>query len=226
MDATALNRQVEGLAASHQRLLSVLDPIDGEGLTDEMVRRPSRLPDWTVGHVLTHLARNADSYTRLTMAAESGESVDQYPGGATGRNADIEAGAVRTARDQIADLRRSVYELEGAWAVARDAWFGRGRLMSGHEVPISELPLRRWREVEVHTGDLGLRELGLDGPESWSTDYVRHDLAVMTMQWKSRGSMGLTDLPTAVVARPAHERLAWLLGRFDVDGVAPAGMMG
>lgn len=226
MDATALNRQVEGLAASHQRLLSVLDPIDGEGLTDEMVRRPSRLPDWTVGHVLTHLARNADSYTRLTMAAESGESVDQYPGGATGRNADIDAGAVRAARDQIADLRRSVYELEGAWAVARDAWFGRGRLMSGHEVPISELPLRRWREVEVHTGDLGLRELGLDGPESWSTDYVRHDLAVMTMQWKSRGSMGLTDLPTAVVARPAHERLAWLLGRFDVDGVAPAGMMG
>lgn len=226
MDATALNRQVEGLAASHQRLLSVLDPIDGEGLTDEMVRRPSRLPDWTVGHVLTHLARNADSYTRLTMAAENGESVDQYPGGATGRNADIEAGAVRTARDQIADLRRSVYELEGAWAVARDAWFGRGRLMSGHEVPISELPLRRWREVEVHTGDLGLRELGLDGPESWSTDYVRHDLAVMTMQWKARGSMGLTDLPTAVVARPAHERLAWLLGRFDVDGVAPAGMMG
>ena len=226
MDATALNRQVEGLAASHQRLLSVLDPIDGEGLTDEMVRRPSRLPDWTVGHVLTHLARNADSYTRLTMAAENGESVDQYPGGATGRNADIDAGAVRAARDQIADLRRSVYELEGAWAVARDAWFGRGRLMSGHEVPISELPLRRWREVEVHTGDLGLRELGLDGPESWSTDYVRHDLAVMTMQWKSRGSMGLTDLPTAVVARPAHERLAWLLGRFDVDGVAPAGMMG
>ena len=226
MDATALNRQVEGLAASHQRLLSVLDPIDGEGLTDEMVRRPSRLPDWTVGHVLTHLARNADSYTRLTMAAESGESVDQYPGGATGRNADIDAGAVRAARDQIADLRRSVYELEGAWAVARDAWFGRGRLMSGHEVPISELPLRRWREVEVHAGDLGLRELGLDGPESWSTDYVRHDLAVMTMQWKSRGSMGLTDLPTAVVARPAHERLAWLLGRFDVDGVAPAGMMG
>ena len=226
MDATALNRQVEGLAASHQRLLSVLDPIDGEGLTDEMVRRPSRLPDWTVGHVLTHLARNADSYTRLTMAAESGESVDQYPGGATGRNADIEAGAVRTARDQIADLRRSVYELEGAWAVARDAWFGRGRLMSGHEVPISELPLRRWREVEVHTGDLGLRELGLDGPELWSTDYVRHDLAVMTMQWKSRGSMGMTDLPAPVLRLEPPRRLAWLLGRLDVDGVAPAGMMG
>lgn len=225
MDPTAVNRHVEGLAASHQRLLSVLDPIDGEGLTDEMVRRPSRLPDWTVGHVLTHLARNADSYARLTIAAENGESVDQYPGGASGRNADIEAGAVRIARDQIADLRRSVYELEGAWAVAREAWFGRGRLMSGEEVPIADLPLRRWREVEVHTGDLGLRELGLDGPDSWSREYVRHDLAVMSMQWKSRGSMGMNDLPAAVATRAPHERLGWLLGRVDIDGVPPAGLM-
>ncbi|MFM8562574.1 MAG: maleylpyruvate isomerase N-terminal domain-containing protein [Acidimicrobiia bacterium] len=225
MDATALNRHVEGLAASHQRLLSTLDPVEGPGLTDEMVRRPSRLPDWTVGHVLTHLARNADSLTRLTMAAENGESVDQYPGGATGRNADIEAGAVRNARDQVADLRRSVYELEGAWAIAREAWFGCGRLLSGHEVPISELPLRRWREVEVHAGDLGLRELGFDGPESWSTDYVRHDLALMSMQWKARGSMGLNDLPAAVATRAPHERLAWLLGRVDIDGVPPAGLM-
>jgi maleylpyruvate isomerase len=71
MDATALNRQVEGLAASHQRLLSTLDPMDGEGLTDEMVNRPSRLPDWTVGHVLAHLARNADSMTAMTVPVDS-----------------------------------------------------------------------------------------------------------------------------------------------------------
>jgi hypothetical protein len=99
-------------------------------------------------------------------------------------------------------------------------------LMMGVEVPIAELPMRRWREVEVHLGDLGLRELGLDGPDSWSRDYVRHDLVNMTMQWKARGSMGLTDLPGAVVGRPPHERLAWLLGRLSVDGVAPAGLMG
>jgi len=226
MDATALNRHVEGLANSHQRLLSALDPVEGVGLTDDMARRPSRLAGWTVGHVLSHLARNADSYVRLTLAAEGGESVDQYPGGAVGRDADIEEGSNRGARELVADLRRSIYELEGAWATVRDAWFGHGRLMSGARVPVSELPLRRWREVEVHAGDLGLAELGLDGPASWSTDYVRHDLVTMTMQWKARGSMGLTDLPTAVVVRPAHERLAWLLGRMHVDGVAPAGLMG
>ncbi len=226
MDATALNRYVEGLAASHQRLLATLDPIEGDGLTDEMVRRPSRLPDWTVGHVLTHLARNADSMTAMTRAAERGDVIDQYPGGIARRNADIEVGAGRPARDILSDLRRSIYELEGTWAAAREAWFGGGRLVTGSEVPISDLPLRRWREVEVHTADLGLRELGFDGPESWSADYVRHDLAIMSMQWKARGSMGLTDLPVQVLRLDPARRLGWLLGRLDVDGVAPARMMG
>ncbi|MBM3827488.1 MAG: maleylpyruvate isomerase N-terminal domain-containing protein [Actinobacteria bacterium] len=230
MDALTLNRQVEGLAASHQRLLSTLDPIEGQGLTDEMVRRPSRLPNWTVGHVLTHLARHADSFTRLTMAAENAapgsfDPVDQYPGGVEIRNADIEAGATRGARDQMVDLRRSIYELEGAWVVARRAWFGRGRLLAGFEVPISELPLRRWREVEVHIGDLGLDELGCDGPDSWSAEYVRHDLTVMAMQWRARGPMGMTELPTLVLRLDPAYRLAWLLGRFDVEGVASAGMI-
>ena len=226
MDATALNRQVEGLAASHQRLLSTLDPMDREGLTDEMVSRPSRLPDWTVGHVLAHLARNADSMTAMTVAAESGVVGDQYPGGFARREADIVTGSTRSAREQILDLRRSIYELEGAWAAAREAWFGRGRVVTGAEVPIADLPLRRWREVEVHIGDLGLPELGCDGPDSWSAEYVRHDLAMLSMQWKSRGSMGMTDLPAAVLRLDPARRLAWLLGRLDVDGVAPAGMMG
>ena len=31
-------------------------------LDDRDVRRASSLPGWTVGHVLTHLARNADSH--------------------------------------------------------------------------------------------------------------------------------------------------------------------
>lgn len=32
------------------------------GLDDGAMRAPSRLPGWTVGHVLTHLARNADAH--------------------------------------------------------------------------------------------------------------------------------------------------------------------
>jgi maleylpyruvate isomerase len=36
-----------------------------EGLSDTAAREPSLLPGWTCGHVLSHLARNAEGGTRL-----------------------------------------------------------------------------------------------------------------------------------------------------------------
>ena len=47
--------------------------VDGIGrLTDADTRGPSLLPGWTRGHVLTHLARNADGGTRLLGWARTG----------------------------------------------------------------------------------------------------------------------------------------------------------
>lgn len=220
-DATTINRQVEGLAASHQLLLERLG-----GLSDDMVSRPSLLSDWTVGHVLAHIAQQGDSFTRLFLAAESGDVVDQYEGGFAARVDAINQAALRTADEHVADVRRSIYELEGAIASAREGWFGSARMVSGIVVRVTDLPLRRWREVEVHKGDLGLAELDCVGPDSWSLDYVRHDLSVMTMQWKSRGSMGLTDLPQKIRTQSPTVRLGWLMGRVTIDGLAPAGLMG
>jgi maleylpyruvate isomerase len=219
-DPVLLNRRVEGLATSHQRLLDRLDR-----LTDEMVTRPSRLPDWTVGHVLAHLEQQARSVTRLVERAERGEVADQYPGGIAARATAIETLSARSATDHTRAIRDSVYELEGAFARAREGWYGFGRLVSGVEVPITDLPLRRRREVEVHLGDLGIVEWGTVGADSWADDYVRDDMSVLTMQWKARGPMGLTDLPSAVVTRSPRDRLAWLLGRIEIEGVAPAGLI-
>ena len=78
-----------------------------EGLGDGDVRRPSRLPGWTVGHVLAHVARNADSHRRRTEGAAVNEVVDQYPGGYAGRASEIEAGAGRPASELIVDVRFS-----------------------------------------------------------------------------------------------------------------------
>lgn len=220
-DATTINRQVEGLAASHQLLLERLG-----NLTDDMVARPSLLPEWTVGHVLAHIAHQGDSISRLFRAAELGEMVDQYEGGFAARVAAIERDASLSADEHVAGVRRSIYALEGAIASAREGWYGSARMVSGIEVPVTDLPLRRWREVEVHMGDLGLAELQCVGPDSWSLDYVRHDLSVMTMQWKSRGSMGLTDLPSQIRTQSPTVRLGWLMGRVTIDGLAPAGLMG
>jgi hypothetical protein len=50
---------------------------------------------------------------------------------------------------------------------------------------------------------------------------VREELQVQEMRLLSRSSMGLTRLPDPVRVLPPHERLAWMLGRHEVDGVAP-----
>jgi Mycothiol maleylpyruvate isomerase N-terminal domain len=52
---------------AHRRLLATAIHVD-----DEIARRPSRLPGWTVGHVVTHLARNADGHVRRLEGALRG----------------------------------------------------------------------------------------------------------------------------------------------------------
>lgn len=53
--------------AAHARLLSTL-----ARLTDDDARGPSLLPAWSVGHLVTHLARHADSHVRMLEAAARG----------------------------------------------------------------------------------------------------------------------------------------------------------
>src|SRR5581483_10528514 len=84
---------------SHRRLRHTLGRLD-----DGDEARASRLPDWTVGHVLTHLARNAESHIRILDGALTGEHLEQYPGGVDQRAADISAGAGRPAMQLVDDV--------------------------------------------------------------------------------------------------------------------------
>ena len=209
-----LRRDVEGCTAAHALLVADLD-----GLTDEQARGPSLLPDWTIGHVLTHLARNADSFVGMIDGASRGEPVPQYPSWQA-RVDDIEAGAVRGADELVADVRDSVARLEQRWRDADErTWSGHGLTLSG-QTPIVELPSRRWREVEVHHADLGL---GFTF-EDWNETFVRQELIRMQMLWASRRPMGMTTLPPAALDVPPRRRLAWLMGRTAIDGLEPAGI--
>jgi maleylpyruvate isomerase len=150
---------IAGMLAAHRRLEAAL-----EGLDDATARRPSLLPDWTVGHVLTHVARNADSVTVRIEGALAGEVRDQYPGGAAGRKADIEAGAGRSAAELVDDVREANARLEAAIAgLPDDAWGRLSRNLGGEEQAVALLPFARWREVEVHHVDLGLGY----SPDQW-----------------------------------------------------------
>lgn len=216
----ALDAQVAGCAAAHQRLLATLDAALSDGtLDDAACRAPSALPGWSRGHVLAHLARNAESHTRMFDAAGRGEASEQYPGGAAARSAAIDAGAARAAAVLAADVRATVWALEGAWAAATaTTWSGHGVKShdGGARVAIVDLVAMRWRETEVHLADLDL------GPtwHDWSDDYVRMDVALMTARWASRRPMGMAELPAAALRLPPRERLAWLLGRHEVAGLA------
>jgi maleylpyruvate isomerase len=144
--------EIDATAVAHERLHSTL-----AGLTDDIARRPSRLPDWTIGHVVTHLARNADSVVRRLRAAADGELVTQYDGGWEARASAIETGAARPASELLADLRAADDAVDGLFAELPDAvWDGSVLNGSAEEVPAAHLAFARWREVETHHVDLGL----------------------------------------------------------------------
>ena len=185
---------VAGCRAAHRRLFATTRAID-----EATARQPSRLPGWTVAHVLTHLARNADSHVRILLAAERGEVVEQYAGGVEQRAADIEAGAGRPRDALVTDVGQAALDLETVWAeITADGWAGHG-LSRGRTRPARELPFLRWREVELHHVDLGL---GYE-PTDWPEDYVARELRLAVDRLPDR------------VADPADRRrlLAWLVGR-------------
>ncbi len=167
-----------------------------QNLTDDAARRPSLLPGWTVGHVLTHVARNADSVVRRLEGAAAGQVVDQYAGGAAGREHDIEEGAGRPAAELVADVAATSEALDAALATfPPGAWERVTRSVGGQEVPARAVVFSRWREVEVHHVDLGMGYLPSDWP-----DYL-------VELWLPRAEEQF--LPTA----DERELLAWLVGR-------------
>jgi maleylpyruvate isomerase len=189
------------------------------GLTDADARRPSHLPGWTVGHVLTHIARNADSHLRALLGAREGVVIDRYPGGEAQRDAEIDEGAPRPAAELVADVEATAASLAESWhALPAPAWAAVGSCV-GQPEPLETLPFKRWREVEVHHADLGLA-FGID---DWSDGFVGRELRTATMAWRARMPMGQTDLPAAALALPPKRRAAWLLGRIDVPGLPEPG---
>lgn len=216
-------------------------------LTDADVLSPSRLPGWTIGHVLVHIARNADGIRRMAEGAARGEVLDQYEGGVASRAADIDAGAARPIAAHVDDLRVSAAALRDAWdAMSPDAWANRTRPLGG-ESTAADGPVARLFEVEVHHVDLGRAYAPVDWPDS--TVDVALDRVIDRLRrhagtigppttWRLVQSDGGVDLtirrtlagttiavgplpldrqPTATVAASGYALLAWLLGRGDGD---------
>jgi maleylpyruvate isomerase len=208
---SAIDRShIAGAGAAHARLLETVGALD-----DATVHRPSLLPGWTVGHVLSHIARNAESHCLMLDALRAGRPAVQYPGGAEQRAADIEAGSDRSAAALVTDVRETTEAVDEAFASLPDALWDEPVSTGAGPAKAWDLPFRRWRETEVHHADLGLAFTF----EDWSSGYVREDLRRREMSWRASSGPFGAGLPEAALRLPPNRRLAWLLGRLDVPGL-------
>jgi maleylpyruvate isomerase len=180
--------------AGHLRLVATV-----ERVTDEQARTASQLPGWTIAHVLTHLARNADGHSRRLEGALRGEDVPRYPGGPAQRRKEIDEGAWRPTPEIVADLCASQSRLELVWDHSVAAGWPNAGMLGDDHWPTTASPVRRMREVEIHHVDLGL---GYE-PSNWPDEYVRWELPKLVATVPSR------------VQRPDDARalLLWLSGR-------------
>jgi maleylpyruvate isomerase len=195
-----------------------------EGFTDADVRAPSLLPGWSRGHVLTHIARNADGGSNLLFWARTGIETPEYPSMAA-RAEQIEAGADRSAKALFADVRDSAARFSEAYALMTDdAWQRTVRWTGGAEHPAARAADSRLTEVLVHHADLATGYT----PAQWPSDFVQDFLGRAAAAFHARDNApalrlhatdsgvrheigAADDAPT--VEGPQAALLAWLMGR-------------
>ncbi|GAA3340953.1 maleylpyruvate isomerase family mycothiol-dependent enzyme [Amorphoplanes nipponensis] len=192
-----------------------------EGLDDGAVLEPSALPGWTVGHVLTHVARNADAYTNLLTWARTGVETPAYAS-PTARAEGIEAGAGRPLTEQIADLREAHERFaDAAAAMPAEAWTF---YLAPTGASAAAVPWARLREVEVHHVDLGRGYTPEDWPDAFALRLLREIVGTVTdetfhLVLRPQGvehTLAVGDPAGAPeVSGPTRSIAAWLAGRGD-----------
>ncbi|MGQ4618427.1 maleylpyruvate isomerase family mycothiol-dependent enzyme [Nocardia sp. R7R-8] len=223
--------RLDTVAEATARLLDTI-----RGLDEHAVSEPSLLPDWTRGHVLSHLARNADSLMNLLLWAHTGVEIPQYAHPLL-RDADIEAGAPRPLAEQLADNEAAATRFLGiAHSLTDDAWRAQVRTRQGRRIPATEVRWMRLQEVEIHHVDLNANY----HPAHWPAAFVARilpqataDLTRLTAETPLAVTIQATDTdftatigpaPTHTISGPAPSLAAWLLGRSpgtDLTGDLP-----
>jgi maleylpyruvate isomerase len=200
MDA-ALRELSDQIDQATQRLLDTARII-----TDPDLRVASMLPGWTRGHVLAHLARNADGMRNVLGGVRTGQDRPAYAS-AEAREAGIEQDAGRRSAEHAADLAGSAMALR---TVARqlpdEGWQVPVRMLDGADFfPAAQLLTRRLVEVELHHCDLGAGY----GPGDWPAVFADMELAEPMRSWRQ----DRLSYPEPAPLRPARPPASWQRGR-------------
>lgn len=211
-DPLVLSAELDRASA---RLLDMVRTLD-----DNALAGPSLCPGWTRGHVVTHLARNADACVNLLTWARTGVPTPGYASAAA-REAGIQTGAGRPHDKQLADLISAVDRLHTMIdETPAEAWSAMVAFPSGTEVLAARIVWSRICEVELHHVDL---DAGY-GPADWPLAFSQrllHDpatpRAATLVDPSGTHLMTVEDAP--VVTGPVHLLAAWLSGRSDGTGL-------
>ncbi|MFF4184240.1 maleylpyruvate isomerase family mycothiol-dependent enzyme [Streptomyces sp. NPDC001691] len=207
-------RDLASVHEATERLLTAATSLDNAAVAE-----PSRLPGWTRGHVLAHIARNADALVNVLAGRP------MYPS-AEARDADIDRDAPRPLDVQLADVRDSAAAFQAEGARPAD-WSRTVELRNGVTDAAARVPFRRLVEVELHHVDLGIGyEL-----EDLSADFVSRETDFLAERFaghKDLPSIGLSDDTGRTwttgggaeggpvrVSGPAADLVGWLAGRRD-----------
>jgi maleylpyruvate isomerase len=214
-------RDLASVRDATERLLTAAGKLDNAAVAEA-----SRLPGWTRGHVLAHLARNADALVNVLQGRP------MYTSGEA-RDADIERDAARPLEIQLADVRESGDRFQRSVPVSAD-WSRTVELRNGVTDSASRVPFRRWIEVEIHHVDLGIGYELEDLPEeftqreiSFLADRFLGDPRVPALLIKQDDGRTLRTgaverasgedtpppLPRLTVSGSRAELLGWLAGR-------------
>ncbi|MEV5006692.1 maleylpyruvate isomerase family mycothiol-dependent enzyme [Streptomyces sp. NPDC056159] len=214
-------RDLASVQDATERLLTAVGKMDNAAVTDQ-----SRLPGWTRGHILAHLARNADALVNVF------EGRPMYASAET-RDADIERDAPRPLDVQLTDVRDTAARFQRTAAEPAD-WSRTVELRNGVTDSASRVPFRRWVEVELHHVDLGIgHEL-----EDLPAEFVEREIEFLAQRFSGHPDVPparLTDgthawdtgqeadEPAVTVTGGRADLLGWLAGRRDGSALAVAG---
>ncbi|UYM04889.1 maleylpyruvate isomerase family mycothiol-dependent enzyme [Solicola gregarius] len=197
----------------------MLDAI--RSLDDDAMREPSTLPDWTRGHLLTHVARNAGAVQNLCAWARTGDETPMYAS-RDKRAADIEAGSTRSADELIADVEKTAKALAlDLEVLPQRRWLAEVRHGgTGDAKPAWWIPMMRLGEIELHHVDLNVGYEPVEWPSAWVRNTLPDAAHDLERQAGEPLSLEATDVELRVgaddartVSGPTTDLLAWVTGR-------------
>ncbi|WP_433217230.1 maleylpyruvate isomerase family mycothiol-dependent enzyme [Dactylosporangium sp. CS-047395] len=207
-DPLVLNPELERATS---RLLATI-----ASFSDPDLAEPTLCAGWTRGHMLSHLARNADAYVNLLTWARTGVRTPAYES-PEARDEGIKAGADRPLAAQLADVAAASTRLATAIdAMPPEAWSVTVALPSGTPIPAARVVWSRLCEVELHHVDLCAGYTSADWPDAFPLRLL-HDPATphAATLVDPDGTVLLTVENAPTVTGPVHALAAWLTGRGD-----------